>query len=310
MRILIIKLGAFGDVLRTTCILKGLKKKYNAEILWFTKEKDSELLLNNEFIDKVITDAKKLGEYDLVVSLDDEAGKIVSKLKRKKIIGCFDSKYTADSSEWFDMGLISRFGKQKADELKKKNKRTYQQILSEMLNVEIGEYVFNLTDEEKRFGEKLDGKIVGVNTGSGGRWSMKRLNVERTVELIKKILSLDVKVVLFGGPEEKERNKKILSKVDVIDAGCDNSVREFASLINQCDVLVTSDTLAMHLGIALKKKIVAFFGPTSAAEIELYGRGKKIISKSDCYCCYKKTNGDCDKYISVDEIFNAVKELM
>ena len=76
-----------------------------------------------------------------------------------------------------------------------------------------------------------------------------------------------------------ERNEKIkkLVKTEVIDAGCDNSLMEFASLVNLCNVIITSDSLALHIGIALKKKIVCFFYPTSASEIELYGRGEKII---------------------------------
>lgn len=39
MKILIVKIGAIGDVLRTTSILKGLKGKYKgAEIDWLTSK--------------------------------------------------------------------------------------------------------------------------------------------------------------------------------------------------------------------------------------------------------------------------------
>ena len=96
---------------------------------------------------------------------------------------------------------------------------------------------------------------------------------EKTSELIDKLNNQikNSKILLFGGPEEKERNKKIknLVKADIIDAGCDNSLMEFASLVNLCNVLVTSDSLALHIGVALKKKIICYFYPTSASEIEL-----------------------------------------
>ena len=45
------------------------------------------------------------------------------------------------------------------------------------------------------------------------------------------------------------------------------------------DVVVCSDTLGMHLAIALKKKIVVLFGPTCPQEIDLYGRGVKALRR-------------------------------
>ena len=94
---------------------------------------------------------------------------------------------------------------------------------------------------------------------------------------------------MLGGPGEEERNRDILkgAQAGVIDAGCGNSVREFAALVGLCDVLISSDSLAMHIGIALKKSVVAFFYPTSAAEIELYGKGAKIIAGGESYCSYQ-----------------------
>ena len=44
MNILIIKLGAIGDVIRTTSILPGLKSKYNANIDWVTKQESFDVL--------------------------------------------------------------------------------------------------------------------------------------------------------------------------------------------------------------------------------------------------------------------------
>ena len=58
---------------------------------------------------------------------------------------------------------------------------------------------------------------------------------------------------------------KNLAGDKVIDAGCDNSLMDFAALIGLCDILVTSDSLALHIGVALKKYVVTLFGPTSWA---------------------------------------------
>lgn len=332
MNILIIKLGAIGDVLRTTAVLPGLKNKNNnCKIYWVTKKESFGILKNNSFLEKIFLngdDELNQNNFDLIISLDDdlEACELASSLKTEKIIGAFfekgERKYTNDSSLWFDMGLISKFRKKKADELKALNKETYQNILFKILEIDDDNYepILNLTEKELEFGKKFAKKngidenqlVIGINTGAGGRWQDKKLSIEKTVELINKINNnLDGKIILFGGPEEVERNKSILEKInfEIIDAGCDNTLMEFASLINLCDVLVTSDSLALHIGVALKKKIVSFFYPTSAQEIELYGRGIKIKGKGDSYCSYQIKCDDPPEW-DIDEFVNGVKKLL
>lgn len=329
MDILIIKLGAIGDVLRTTSILEGLKGKYKGEIYWVTKRNAVDILKNNKFIDKIIVFGDKIKEeFDLVISLEDneEGVKVVKELKYKDLIGVYpedgEIKYTP--SEWFDMSLISKFGKKKADELKAKNKKTYQQLISEMLDIKSGEIILNLQVKEINFADKFAKKhniskndlVIGLNTSAGKRWQLKKLDIKKTVELANKLnKELKRKIILFGGKQENERNKEIVKKVNfnIIDAGCDNSLLDFAALINLCNIIVTSDSLALIIAIALKKKIVCFFGPTSSAEIELYGRGRKIVPKIECVCCYKKKcdkKPNCMDLIKIEDIFNAVKELI
>lgn len=334
MDILIIKLGAIGDVIRTTSILPGLREKYpNSRISWLTKKESFDILKNNSLIEVIFliedqNDGLKKREFDIVISLDDDdsACRIASGLKAKKLVGAFmdDGKksYTEDSSAWFDMGLISRYGKEKADILKAKNKKTYQEIIYSILGLkyEKQEPILALSKGNLKFGNEFKKKnniqnddiIIGINTGAGGRWQDKRLSVEETALLIGK-LNQDIKnakLLLFGGPEEKKRNDEIKKAIKsrIIDAGCDNSLMEFASLVNLCDILITSDSLALHIGTALKKKIVVFFYPTSADEIELYGRGIKIIGKGRDYCSYKPKCNHPPKW-DVGEIANAAGRL-
>ena len=337
MDILIIKLAAIGDVLRTTSVLQALKEKYSCNISWVTENESFDILKNNESIDKIylINEnlKKKLKDtiFDLIISLDDDnkACNLASSLNSKKIIGAYfeDTKkaYTEDSSLWFDIGLISKFGKEKADELKAMNKKTYQEILFTILNINNEKYktyepILNLQKEDLKFAKEFAEKnniekkdlVIGINTGAGGRWQDKKLSIEKTIELIGKLnKQLKAKLILFGGPKEKERNEKIKQgiKTEIIDAGCNNSLMEFASLISLCKILVTSDSLALHIGVALKKKIVCFFYVTSAAEIELYNRGIKVIGKGNSYCSYQPKCDDPPNY-DVNEIIEGVKKLI
>ena len=334
MNILIIKLGAIGDVIRTTSILPGLKEKFKDSVIdWITKKESFDVLKSNDLINKTFlidenADGElKNNEYDLIINLDDDndACKLATEIKHKDIIGAYleneKQVYTENSSLWFDMGLISKLGKEEADQLKARNKKTYQKIMYEILGLDYKnqEPILILNDEELKFGKDFAGKnninqddlVIGINTGAGGRWKDKKLSEELTSELIDKLNTIkNVKLLLFGGPEEKERNENIKNSVttDIIDAGCDNSLMEFASLVNLCNILVTSDSLALHIGTALKKKVVSFYYPTSSAEIEDYGRGVKIIGKGNSYCSYQK---DCDSppKWDTDEIVDGVKKL-
>jgi len=337
MEILIIKLGAMGDVLRTTSILKALKEKYiDVNISWITKEESIELLKNNKYIDDLYTyeklriDDLKNNSYDLIISLDDdkEICQIVVKLKKEKLVGAyFDNgkcEYTEDSSPWFAMGLISKYGKERADELKARNKKTYQEILFSILELKNSKkYLPILTLEQKyidfaiafaaRNGIIKGDTVIGINTGAGGRWQDKKLSIKETVELINGLNweEKDVKILLFGGSDEGGRNNNIINLVKnkIINCGCNNSLMEFASLVNLCNIIVTSDSLAMHIGIALKKKILAFFYPTSAKEIELYGSGIKIIGKGNSYCSYETKSKDPPTW-DIDKFITSVKRLV
>jgi heptosyltransferase-2 len=136
--------------------------------------------------------------------------------------------------------------------------------------------------------------VIGLNTGAGGRWESKRLPEERTVELAAEIARrLDGRAtfVLFGGLGEAERNARIGAglgaRVRWVDAGTANGLLDFAALVGLCDLLITSDSLALHLAVTQKVPIVAFFAPTPAAEIELYGRGEKVVSLASDYASFR-----------------------
>jgi heptosyltransferase-2 len=87
------------------------------------------------------------------------------------------------------------------------------------------------------------------------------------------------------------------------------NVREFAGFIEKCNLIISGDTLAMHIGIALRKKIIAIFTSTCPQEIDLYERGEKIITKFECAPCYKKEcfkKPNCIDAIDVEEIYRGV----
>jgi ADP-heptose:LPS heptosyltransferase len=337
-KILIIKLGAPGDVLRTTPILRALKRQdRTVHITWITEKASAPLLDNNPYIDRLWEYSTEIvarlytEAFDLVLSLDNagdcasfaslsnSGDKLGFGLNKKGGVGPFNK----EAETWFEMAVF--------DDVKKANERTYQDHIFSICRLKfdpcVHEVILNLNGDEKKFGKKFalahgikdSDFVVGVNIGSGGRWPMKRWKDEGFVELIERLVKEDrVKIVLLGGPEEVERAEKIKNElqakgIDIINGGCDNPLRDFIAIVDQCDAVVTGDTLALHIAVGLKKHVVAFFGPTSASEIELYGRGEKIIAAKDCVCCYKQQcniNPYCVETITVGEICDAVKRCL
>jgi heptosyltransferase-2 len=341
MKILIIKLGALGDVLRTTFVARGLKEKYpSCSLTWLTKKSAVDILLNNSSIDTIIAWGNHtpllFQEFDLVISLDDEQEvcAFAAQLKTKRLQGAYCTAdgtrtYTKDVDAWFGMGLLrseEKGGKTKADELKKLNRKTFQEIYAEMFDITgcNTQPILTLTLDELQYGQQIlaqyaihsQEKIVGINTGAASRWLLKSMSIEKTAEICNE-LAKSAKVLILGGFDEVERNQKIKSLCpsnNVIVISPTHSIREFASILHVCDLVITADTLALHLALALGKQTLAFFGPTSPWEIEMFGLGEKIYKESSCLCCYKQTTEEkpscIDRIMPEDIIYSAKKILV
>lgn len=333
MRILIIKTGALGDVIRTSFIAQSLKEKYqrkNPEILWLTKKEAAPFFINNPYVKKVILQENrkflKKFYFDLVINLEEgeDDCKFASSLNFSKFIGFGYSAGkvfpTNSAREWYNMSALGK--KPDNDLLKKKNKKTHRQIISEIIglkNFEDYEPFLRLTKSQRgianiflrRYNLSRSDLIIGINTGSADRWP-KHLPVKKTIELIAVLYKqLNAKIILFGGPNEIERNKEIcrLSKVPIIDAGCGNDLLEFPALISVCNLFITTDSLGLHVALALKRKTICLIGPTSYSEIDTYGIGEKIISKSNCICCYKKDCKSMEK-IDIQEVLHTAEKMI
>jgi len=310
-RVLIIKLDAMGDVLRSTALLPPLAEEHpHAAITWITRKESVPLLKPNRYVGEVLELGPEMmvhlqtRTFDRVINLD--ASKISAALataarsKRKDGFVLNDQGYVqptnAAAAAWLDAGLF--------DDIKRQGTETYQDRMAAILGLsgKKHEYVFELSrDEHARAKTQLESlgldfsrPIIGLNTGAGERWPLKQWREDGYVELVDRLSRRsDAQFLLLGGPSEAARNERLKtrSQVRLFDPGCDNPLRHFAGFLDCCDVVVSGDTLAMHLSLALGKRTVVVFGPTSAAEIELYGLGEKVVPDMGCLSCYKTS---CD----------------
>ena len=135
------------------------------------------------------------------------------------------------------------------------------------------------------------------------------MTIDQHVYLIKKLLeSANVKVILLGGPEDTNRNEEIYShfKDKIINTPTNLGVRKGACFEQLADVIITGDSFGMHLAIALKKYVIAWFGVSCWTEIDLYERGVKLFQDNlFCSPCWKKVcpyNLECIQMIDLDRI--------
>jgi len=205
----------------------------------------------------------------------------------------------------------------------KVNKRTGQDYLAETFEFDYknDDYIFNFTYEEKKFisnykknvGLSADDLIVGFNTGCSLLYPNKKMTIEQHINLIEKLIDNKCKIALFGGPEDKERNEEIYSnyKGKIINTPTNDGVRKGACYEDIADVVITGDSFGMHLAIALKKYVIAWFGVSCWNEIDLYGRGIKLYQENlECSPCWKKKcpyDLECIKMIDLDRILIEVE---
>jgi len=135
------------------------------------------------------------------------------------------------------------------------------------------------------------------------------MTIEQHIKLIQKLIKKkQYKIVLLGGREDTERNEEIYSnfKGKIINTPTLEGVRRGACYEEIANVIITGDSFGMHLAIALKKYVIAWFGVSCWTEIELYNRAIKLYQE-DLFCspCWKKVcpyNLECIDMIDLDKI--------
>lgn len=326
-KIIIIKLGAMGDVIRTTTILSELKKKYgsNSKIVWVVGQESKDLLKNNSYIDQILVYSP-----EIVLRLEHEKFDVLLSLEVAPPGTFLANMINANEKFGFyfdEDGHPSAFNKESipyletvfSNKINKKTKKTYQETIFEIARLKYKKqpYMLSLEDEEKDYAKKLlnhnDEKLIGINIGAGGRWKSKSWHTSKVIELIKLInKKTKYKVVLLGGKQEQELKEGVIKqlkkiKIPVLQNDSNNSIREYMSVINLCDIIITNDSLALHIAIGLNKKTIVLFFCTPGWQVEPYNMAKIIESPLlGKYFMDDQYHEDLVNSISVDQVFNEI----
>ena len=329
-----------GAVLRSTCILKPIRKKFaeenfTAHITWITLPNAKALLENNPEIDRLLVlnamtiPVLKELKFDVVYALDKslEAGALAEMVVAKEKFGFGLTQggvirpMTDHAQYQYDLGLD--------DEMKFKiNKMPETEQIAKTLDLPYSrdEYILELTESEKRQSQTLRAQffpevkgVIGYNTGCSVLFPYKKFTIERAVEVIqmwRKIFP-DYAVALFGGREDEERQNIMksffLNDARVVNTPTTGGLREGIIWMDTCDILFSGCSLGLHIGIGLKKQVIAWFGVSCIQEIDVFNRGVKIQSDVSCSPCWKKSctnEPKCFNQVSVEVIQKATEDIL
>lgn len=333
--ILIIKMSSLGDILHTLPFAAALRKRYpQAKISWLVHPQFAGFVPDKPVIDEVLyfdkVKFKKMGLLDKVKYFFSMRSMLHSKhfdlvidmqgLFKSSVLaaisGCSNRIGYCEMRE--GSGFISRAicGSHSKDHVIERYLDVARYLGADVEKVDFP--MPDLTSESRSVQKKLaEQNVTGdyVVFVPGARWQTKEWPVEHYAELARMILADGMQVVLAGGPDDLDKGNKIKELCpEIANLIGLTSLRELAALIQGCAVYISADTGPLHFAAALKKPLVAMYGPTKADRTGPYGSDKAsvLLSPVACAGCLKKScnNWHCMHDITPEMVYKAYKEML
>ncbi|NGX59962.1 MAG: ADP-heptose--LPS heptosyltransferase 2 [Chlamydiae bacterium] len=320
-----------GDMVMATPILSDLRKTYpRSSITAMCRAPISDLLKEDPEVDELFCFSKASS-----FSRRSDKKNIIEKLRQGKYDLGILLTHSLSSAWWFWQGHVkTRLGYDcngrrlllsRPVPLPPNIERQHLVITYKMLLEPLGIPISNtpprlfLSDKEveeartllKQHGVTKEKVVVGINPGAT-YGSAKCWLPERFREVAAKLLmDPNVTIVFFGDQPTAPLVKQICVGLGprVINLAGLTSLREVATLISLCEVLLTNDSGPMHIADALGTKIVALFGSTNEIVTGPYRTGKVIHKHVECSPCYQRTcpiDFRCMKEIEADEVYQTI----
>ena len=311
--ILIIKLGATGDVIRTTPLLRRLEREFpGRRVFWLTHSPEVlpdtvTALLPNALSLEIL----RATRFEAVINLDKdlEACALAAGLAAGATYGF--TLRNGKPAPCNDMAL-PKFLRGIFDDVSQANTESYPQEIFAICGWEFAgeEYVLPTVPDVQIPALHTGGVVVGLNTGCGERWTSRLWATERWAELITRIQAAGLTPLLLGGRHELARNQELqhLTGAALAEPA---PLGAFFGVMNNCHVVVTGVTMGLHIAVGLKKRVVLMNNIFNPQEFDLYGRGEIVSPDRTCTCYYRPTCRNeeyrCMEHLPADVVFQAVE---
>lgn len=261
---------SLGDILRTTVVLH-LFPADQFEVTWVVDRKGAPLLKGNPFIDRLLivnafTPHLLLSEwFDIVINFEKEPGicAVADRIPARQRYGfrLDPHSYTAVSYDLADEALSFATN----PTAKRMKAKSWSEVLYEMLGHKYAgqSYVLGYKPNSAAHHD------VGFNSLVGPKFPLKRWPESHWKEL-QALLAPPYSVCWQQGT---------------------NDIEEYIEWIASCRLLVSSDSLGLHVALALGKPVVALFGPTMASEVD--GSTLTRITPPLAWDCIPCMESDC-----------------
>lgn len=334
-KFLIMRIGAIGDVIMTTPIIKAIKKKYpSSHVTYIVGRWSSEVLKHNPDIDLLwIVNEEMFFNKDT-----KKLANLIKELRKED----FDYGIILDKSWFFNLFLFlcrvkNRYGFSREHHLinkillskqvrflgKKKEYEYYSDILYTSLGLKYrySDMALYPTKKEKsvinKYMESFNGKFIGIAPGGainpGQKALQKRWPKKYYSKLVNHLLLEKNKVFILGGDGDKHYNRfsEFEDHKNYYNLTGAFNIRQMYYLLKKyCCAFISHDSGPIHLAAAAKvRKIIALFGPTPP---ERFAPENSIILKSKIPSSYTilgefKSNKGGMETIKVEEVLEHLK---
>jgi heptosyltransferase I len=142
-----------------------------------------------------------------------------------------------------------------------------------------------------------DRRYVILNVGGG--WPTKVLPAFRWLEIAAG-LKPDYPLVLLWGNEQEKEMAMAVARQSGVPLTFFMNFSDLIYFIAQALLVISGDTLALHLADMTRTPAVGIFGPSSPQRNgPLYSQSRVIYQKQPCSFCYRRK---CDKMTCLEEI--------
>lgn len=341
-RILIVRLSAIGDVIRTLPAVHLIREELpKAYLGWVVESAPHSLINGHPEIDKFFIFPKKQIRQAIKESKFKEAFQLLkgfgAELKAEQF------EITIDLQNLFKSGMVTllsgaktRIGYGLGREGSKffltdpitppcKSHRMmsfvdWQMELVRRLGVSDGDVQFILPDyfnEEARINQFLhDHNIAGdyFCLAPGTSWSNKSWTPAGMARLADRLSDYG-RVIIIGSELDRKISDQVLklTKTNSIDTIAAFNLRELAVLLRKARLYVGGDTGPMHLAVAVGTQVIAWFGPTSPLVHGPYQAGAVTFNLDlPCQPCNKRkcNTKHCLQDLGLETVWGSIEPFL
>jgi len=333
MRILILKLGAIGDIVMASSLITAIDSKYpGAEITWICGKSVKEILSGYNRINTLISIDEMLfykGNFLNKLKIIINVWENLFCKRFDIVLNCYRDKryklllFPSMAKKYLDFsGKTSHNtfipGRYHSDEYSRMviAQNDWQIIPSSLPKYSILENS-NIASQIKNTEKPIIILAPGGAANILRQDSLRRWEIEKYVELAKELIYYNYSVVLTGSENDRWVSEKFIN-LEVTDLVGKTSLVDLLYLFNKSRVIVTHDTGILHLAKLSSIRIIAMFGPVNPKERVGVKENVDVIwggINLPCSPCYdgnnfaECNNNICMKNISANEVLDKIRSV-